>query len=82
MKENELDGQRAKIEETINTQLFCGKNFKRRTHRLETMSTLEDMSILYSYDSNCIQLAQNKTQFRASVNTEMNIPVTRKQLLS
>jgi len=74
MKEDDLDGKRARMEETINTHFFCGK-ISSENH-LKPKYTLQDISILSLHDSNCIQLAQNRVQLRASRNMAMNMPVT------
>ena len=72
-KEDDLDGQRARMEETINTH-FCGKIL--RVNHLKPKYTFHDISILDTHDSNCFKLAQNRVQLRVSRNMAMNRPVT------
>lgn len=49
---------------------------------LETVGMLEDMSIVYTCDSNCIQLAPSRVQLRTSMDTAINISYVCKQLYS
>jgi len=74
MKEDDLDEQRARMGETINAHYFCGK-FSGENH-LKPKYTFQDISILDTRGNNCIKLAQNRVQLRASRNMVMNMPVT------
>jgi hypothetical protein len=74
MKEDGLDEQRARMGETINTHYSCGK-ISRENH-LKPKYTFQDISILDTDDNNCIKLAQNRVQLRASRNMAINMPVT------
>jgi hypothetical protein len=80
VKEDDLDGQRAGMEETLNTHYFCGKISSE--NNFNPKYTFQDISILDKHDSSCIKLAQNRVQLRSSRNTAMNMSVTGKQLFS
>jgi len=62
------------MEEPLNARYFCGK-ISSENH-LTPKYTFQDVAILDTRDSNCIKLAQNRVQLRASMNMAMNMSVT------
>jgi len=74
VKKDDMDGQRARMEETINTHYFCGRISTE--NYLKPKYTFQDVPISDTHDNNCIKLAQNRVQLRASRNMAMNMPIT------